>query len=84
MQYNDLKYVNVGNKVELLTTWKLKKCNFQSISFKWIISVIYVGKFTKFGTHLVEGHLEGTMSQIFYLGLGFYFMMSRKLSCIKW
>ena len=83
MQYNDLKYVNVGNKVELLTAWKFKKCNFQSFVLKWIILVIYGGKFTIFGTHLVEGHLEGTVFQILYLGLGFYFMMSRKFSCKK-
>ena len=30
---------------------------------------------------LVGGHLEGTVSQIFYLGLSFYFMLSRKLNC---
>ena len=34
----------------------------------------------KFCTHVVEGHLEGTVSQIFYLGLSLYFMKSRKLS----
>ena len=74
----------MGNKVDLLTAWKFTKCYFQSIFLNWIISVIYEGKFTKFGTHLVAGHLEGTVSQILYLGLGFYFMMSRKLSCKKW
>ena len=73
----------MGNKVELLTAWKLKKCNFPSIFLNYIISVIYEGKFTKLGTHLVEGHLEGTVSRIFNLGLGIYFMMSRKLSCKK-
>ena len=84
MQYNDLKYVNVGNKVELLTAWKIKKCNFQSYILKWIVSVIYGGKFINFGTHLVEGHSEGTMSQIFNLGLSSFVIMSRKLSCKRW
>ena len=62
MQYNDLKYVNVGIKVASLTALKLRKCNFQQFFLKWIILVIYGGKFTKFGTYLVGGHLGGTMS----------------------
>ena len=49
MQYEDLKYVNVDNKIEVLTTW-----------------------------NVVEGHLEGTVSQIFYLGPSFNFVESRK------
>ena len=28
--------------------------------------------------HVDEGHLEGSVSQIFYLGPSFYFMQSRK------
>ena len=32
----------------------------------------------KFGTCIVKTHSEGTMSQIFYLGTSFYFMISRK------
>ena len=28
----------------------------------------------KFSTHADEGHLEGSVSQIFYLGPSFYFM----------
>ena len=65
----------MGNKVELLTAWKFKKCNFQSILLNWIISVIYKGTFTKFDTHLVEGHLEGTLSQIFNLGIGIKYFL---------
>ena len=38
----------------------------------------------KFGILAVGGHLEGTVSQIFYLGLSLYFMDSRKLRCKKW
>ena len=30
--------------------------------------------------HIVHIHLEGTVSQIFYLGHSFYFMKSRKVS----
>ena len=40
-----------------------------------IISVIYGAKFLKCDTHVVGGHLEGTRSQIFYLGPSF--MISR-------
>ena len=34
----------------------------------------------KIGGHVVHIHLEGTVSQICYLGHSFYFMKSRKLS----
>ena len=34
----------------------------------------------KIAGHVIEVHLEGTVSQIFYLGPSFYFMKSRKLS----
>ena len=37
----------------------------------------------KIGTLVDEIHSEGTVSQIFYLGLSFYIMKSRKLSCKK-
>ena len=30
--------------------------------------------------HVDEGHLEGSVSQMFYLGPSFYFMQSRKKS----
>ena len=53
---------------------EIKKLPFSIIFFNWNISVIYGAKFTNFGTHLVEGHLEGTVSQIFYLGLGCHLM----------
>ena len=32
--------------------------------------------FLKFGTHEIECHLEGIMSQSFHLGPSFYFMQS--------
>ena len=63
---------------------KFKNCNFQYIFFNWIISVIHEAKVTKLGTHVVNDHSEGTVSQICYLGLSFHFMKSRKLSCKKW
>ena len=45
------------------------------------MSVIYGTKYKKKSYIIVEGHSEGTVSQIFYLGPRFYFMISRKLSC---
>ena len=33
--------------------------------------------------HVDEGYMEGSMSQIFYLGPSFYFMESRKKSFKK-
>ena len=84
MLSNDLKYVNVTNKIEEDTAWEFGNCNFQYIFLNWIISGIYGPKFLKFGTHAVEAHLEGTVSQICYLGPSFYFMKSRKLSSKIW
>ena len=84
MLHNDLKYVNVDNKIEVHATLEYKNCNFQYIFFNFIISVIHGANVTKFGTHVVGDHSEGTVSQIFYLGLSFDFMQSRKLSCKKW
>ena len=84
MLHNDLKYVNVANKIEVQATLKYKNCNFQYIFLNLIISVIHGAKITKLGTHVVEDHSEGNMSQILYLGLSFYFMQSRKSSCKKW
>ena len=40
-------------------------------------------KLMKFKIHVLDGHSEGTVSQIFYLGLSFYFMQSRKKSFKK-
>ena len=33
----------------------------------------------KFGTPINSTHMEGTVSQIFYIGLSFHFMNSRKI-----
>ena len=32
----------------------------------------------KFDIHVIQGHTEGTVSQIFDIGLSFYFMKFRK------
>ena len=72
MLYNDLNYVNVANKIKEHTL-ECKNCNFQYIFLNWIISVIHEAKVTKFGTHVVNDHSDGTVSQICYLGLSFDF-----------
>ena len=77
MLYNDLKYVNVANKIKEHTTLELQNCNFQYMFLNWIISVIHGEKVTKFGTHVVNDYSEGTVSQIFYLGLSYHFMKSK-------
>ena len=74
MLSNDLNYLNVTYTVEINPTCKFKSCNFQYIFLNWIISVIYEVKIIKFGTCIVKGHSEGTVSLILYLGLSFYFM----------
>ena len=64
--------------------WEFKNCNFQIFFLNWIFSVIYGANLTKFGTCVVEGHLEGTVSQIFYLSPSFHFMIFTKLSSKNW
>ena len=68
MLYNDLKHVKVGNKIEAYSTWGFENCIFPLKKLggggNLIISVIDGAKFAKFETPLVEGHLEGTVSQI--------------------
>ena len=61
MLHHDLKYVNVANRIKVHPTLEYKNCNFQYIILNFIISVIHGAKITKFGTHGVEDHSEGTM-----------------------
>ena len=67
MLYNDINYVNVANKIKEHTTLEFKNCHFQYI---WIISLIHEANVTQFGRHVFNS--EGSVSQIFYLGLSFY------------
>ena len=84
MLNHDINVINMSNEIKSHTIREFRNCNFSYIFLNWIISVIYEPKFTKFDTHVVEGHLEGTVSQIFFLGPGFNFMTSRKLWWKKW
>ena len=45
--------------------WEFKNCNLKKKNLNWIFTVIYGAKLTKFGTCVVEGHSEGTVSQFF-------------------
>ena len=47
MLYNDLKHVNVGNKIEVYSTWEIENCNSQKKKLNLIILVIDGAKFTK-------------------------------------
>ena len=84
MLNHDINVEYVRNEIKSHTKREFRNCIFSNIFLNWIISVIYGSKFTKFGTHAVESHLEGTVSQIFYLGPSFNFMKSRKLRGKKW
>ena len=57
----------VSYEIKVYTTWEIEKCNFQYTFFNCFFSVILRPNYTQFCTHVVEGHLEGTVSQIFYL-----------------
>ena len=84
MLNHDINVVNMSNEIKSKTKREFRNCNFSYIFLNWIISVSYGAKFTKFGTHVVEGHKEGTLSQIFDLSPSFNFMESRKLRGKKW
>ena len=47
MLYNDLKYVNVANKIKVYTTLEFKNCNFQFFFLNWNISFINGAKAKK-------------------------------------
>ena len=84
MLNHDVNVVNMSNEIKSRTKLEFRNCNLSYIFLNGIISVICEGKFTQVGTHVVEGHLEGTVSQIFYLGPRFNFMKSRELRWEKW
>ena len=75
-----LLILTIVKKVPLGTVIKVRLRWFRAVlqDSNLIISIIYEAKFTIFDTHVVEGHLEGTVSQFFYLGPSFNFMKSRK------
>ena len=84
MLYHDINNVNVENKIKVLFYQsRTKNCNFQLIFSNSNISINNGENLIKFGTLVVGGHSEGTVSQILYLGPSFYFMKSRKLGCKK-
>ena len=56
---------------------------FQKIFLNRNISVNTKRKLIKIGALVVATHSEGTVSQIFLLGLCYYSMKCRKLSCKK-
>ena len=50
MLYNDLKHANIGNKIEVYSTWESENIDFQYFFLNLIISVIDGAKVTRFGT----------------------------------
>ena len=79
-QYPNNDYISVDSQRRMLYRCheNFKNCKFQIFFFNWSFSVIYGAKLTKFGTCVVEGHLEGTVSQIFDLGPSFLFFVDIK------
>ena len=72
--------------IRLVPIWSISKFEntcFFLYFFNKDISFNIPWKLMKFKIHVLEGHSEGTVSQIFYLGLILYFMQSRKKSFKK-
>ena len=69
-----------------MPTWSISKFE-NSLFFLYFfnkdISLNIPSKLMKFEIHVLQGHSEGNVSQIFDLGLSFYFMQSRKKSFKK-
>ena len=74
------KNVNVSCELEMYTQREYKNCNFQQIFLNWIILIIIEANMITFGGLIGGTHVEGTVSQIFYLSSSFHFMKCRKLS----
>ena len=65
-------------EIEVNTKREMKNFNFHNIFLNWNISGNNRCKIMKIGRLVVKSHLEGTVSQISYLGPSFYFMKCRK------
>ena len=74
MLYHDINYVNISNEIRLCTKREQRNCYFSYIFFNCNNSVSIGARLIKSGTRIVKIHLEGTVSQIFYLSPSFYFM----------
>ena len=79
MLNNDMNYVNISSEIRVGIKREFRNCNFSNICLNCNISLIIGPKLVKFGTCTVKTHSEGTVSQIFYLDLSFYFMLSRNV-----
>ena len=72
--------------IRLMLIWSISKFENSHFFLYFLnkdISFNIPWKLMKVKIHVLEGHSEGTLSQIFYLGLSFYFMQSRKKSFKK-
>ena len=75
----DMNYVNISSEIRVGIKREFRNCNFSNILLNWNNSLIIGPKLVKFGTCTAKTHSEGTVSQIFYLDLSFYFMLARNL-----
>ena len=63
-----MMHVRVNSKFENLLFFKYFLNKYISFNISWML--------VKFGIHVYECHLEGSVSQIFYLGPSFFFIQS--------
>ena len=62
----------------MISVIEIEKLNFSTFFLNQDISLNIVLNRLKFGLPVDETHSEGTVSQIFYLGLSFHLVKSRK------
>ena len=74
--YSNKNDISLDSQMEIL----YNNMNYGNVGTELDMHDIHGAKTITFGTLIVDGHLEGTVSQIFYLGPSFHFMKSRKLS----
>ena len=80
---NDINYIIIVLRGIVWECWELKKLIIHKLFLNTDISLNILTKCLTFSLCIVHYHIEGTVSQIFYLGLSFCFMKSRKLSFKK-
>ena len=74
---------NINYMIRYEEVFKLGACKFEKLLFSiyflnWDILLNIFFRITKSSTAIDKIHMEGTMSQIFYIGPSFCFMKCRK------
>ena len=74
MLYYDMNHVSFRNEIEVYTKREINNYKILIDFLNLHISVITGAKYMKFGRLVHWNHLEGIVSQIFYVCPSFYFM----------